>query len=411
MVSAMDQVRLSRLIQADKGEVYADMPKLENALSDSYSKRFWLPLGTAALDNIAAMKGEILPAKHPLFTLNKIVAEPKQPIDLARWVTLLDPPALNASPRWPKLLLWVSVIALVWAAWKKGWWTMGGLGRFFLGMRKVLFGLARITIQWLMRLLWRLLPWLNLMVGVLALGPGLWLAGRLGASIQGGMVLSGLILVLWGVYSHWRGGTSHNWHEKGWIALTLSAGCAAYSLRNFGLQYDAAWGLLPLMGTIYALLPLLYQRLLLWWQDKRHPLLLAVWAALTLVLYGIGLILKMRSGENYFFTFGGMAVVMVMRELFLVVEPRFRRAFPNIANPVYGGAGSLYFSGALVLLVGTATMLSLKLEPIAEQLAVVVYYCLVVGTVLEIVALRRNHYDHSGNLETVAANPFETTSK
>jgi hypothetical protein len=25
----------------------------------------------------------------------------------------------------------------------------------------------------------------------------------------------------------------------------------------------------------------------------------------------------------------------------------------------------------------------------------VVYYCLVVGTVLEIVALRRNHYDHS----------------
>jgi hypothetical protein len=410
MVSAMDQVRLSPLIQAGKEEVYADMPKIENALSDAYLNSFWLPLEATALDKIAAMKGEILPVKHPLFTLNKIVAEPKQPIDLARWVTLFDPPAHNASPRWPKLLLWVSVIFLVWVAWKKEWWSMGGLGRIFLGMGKVLFGLARITIQWLMRLLWRLLPWLNLMVGVFALGPGLWLAGRLGTSIQGGMLLIGLILVLWGVYSHWRGGTSRIWHEGGWIALTLFAGCAVWSLGNFGLQYDAAWGVLPLMGTVYALLPLLYQRLLLWWQDKPHPLLLAAWTALTLVLYGIGLTLKVGSGENYFFTFGGMAVVMVVREFFLVVEPRFRLAFPNIANPVYGGAGRLYFSGALVLLVGTATMLSLKLELIAEQLAVVVYYCLVVGTVLEIVALRRAHNDHSGNLDA-DARPIEAIIK
>lgn len=410
MVSAMDQVLLSPLIQAGKEDLYADMPKLENTLLDSYSKRFWLPLGTAALDNIAARKGEFLPAKHPLFTLNKIIAESKQPIDLARWVTSLDPPPLSASPRWPKLLLWVSVIALVWAAWKKEWWSMGGLSRIFLGIGKVLFGLARITIQWLMRLLWRLLPWLNLMVGVLALGPGLWLAGRLGVSIQGGMVLSGLILMLWGVYSHWRGGTSHIWHEKGWIALTLSAGCAVWSLGNFGLHYDAAWGFLPLMGTVYALLPLLYQRLPLWWRDKRHPILLAAWTALTLVLYGIGLTLKVGSGENYFFTFGGMAVVMVMRELFLVVEPHFRRVFPNIANHVYGGAGSLYVSGALVLLVGTATMLSLKLELIAEQLAVVVYYCLVVGTVLKIVALRRAHNDHSDKLDA-DARPIEAIIK
>ena len=87
--------------------------------------------------------------------------------------------------------------------------------------------------------------------------------------------------------------------------------------------------------------------------------------------------------------------MIVVREIFLVVEPRLRRSFPNIANSVFGGAGSLYFSGALVLLVGTATMLSLKLEPIAEQLAVIVYYCLVVGTVLEIMALRRDRSEQS----------------
>jgi len=402
MLSAMDQVRLSPLIQAGKEEVYANMPKFGNALSDSYAKRFWLPLGNAALENIVAINGEILPLNHPLFKLNKVVAEPKQPLNMALWLTLLDPPAPKSPPRWPKLLLWGSVMALVLAAWKKGWWSISGLGRISLGIGKVFFGLARIAIQLQMRLLWLFLPWLNLMVGVLVLGPGLWLAGRLGASIQGGMVLSGLILVLLGVYSHWRGGTSRIGYEKGWLVFTLSAGCAVWSLGHFGLKRDAALGLLPLMGVIYALLPLLYQRLLLWWQHKRHPLQLAVWATLTLALYGTGLNLKMGNGENYFFTFGGIAVMMAMRELFLVAEPRFRMAFPNIANPVYGGVGSLYFSAALVLLAGTATLLSLKLESIAEQLAVVVYYCLVVGTVLEIAALRRNQHDHSGGTHPIS---------
>jgi hypothetical protein len=182
-------------------------------LSDSYAKRFWLPLGNAALENIVAINGEILPLNHPLFKVNKVVAEPNQLLDMAHWLTLLDPPAPKSPPRWPKLLLWGSVMALVWAAWKKGWWSIAGLGRISLGIGKVLFGLARIAIQLQMRLLWLLLPWLNLMVGVLVLGPGLWLAGRLGASIQGGMVLSGLILVLLGVYSHWRRATYRFLHD------------------------------------------------------------------------------------------------------------------------------------------------------------------------------------------------------
>jgi hypothetical protein len=278
MLSAMDQVRLSPVIRAGKEEVYADMPKLKNDFSDSYSKRFWLPLENAAFENIAAMRSEILPVNHPLFKLNKVVAEPKQPIDMARWLTLLDPPAPNSPPDWPKLLLWVSIMAFLWAAWKKGWWSIGGLSRIFLVTGEFLLGMARITIQW---------------------------------------------------------------------------------------------------------------------QAKRHTLLLAVWVALTMLLYGIGVILKMGNGENYFFTFGGIAMVMVVREIFLTVEPLFRKAFPYIANSVYGGAGSMYFSCALVLLFGTATMLSLKLEPIAEQLAVVVYYCLVLGTVLEIAALRRNQNNNS----------------
>lgn len=50
--------------------------------------------------------------------------------------------------------------------------------------------------------------------------------------------------------------------------------------------------------------------------------------------------------------------------------------------------GDFVVSGALAMLVATAAVLSVKLEPIAEQLAIVVYYCLVIGTVKEIRALR-----------------------
>ena len=381
MLSAVDQVRLSPLILYGQNEVYAaDMPNFGNTLSDSYSNTFWLPLETAPFEKILTNPYKIVPVNHSFFKLNKVVAEPDQRLDVVRWGTLL----VNSPPRWPKLLLWVSVMALVWAAWKKGWWLICKLGRIFLVSGKVLFGLARITKQRNMSLR-RLL----LLLGVLLILAGMVFAGNLGFSFHGAMLLIGLIKVFGVVFDHWEEGTSRNWHKRDWFVLTLSCGCAAWSLGYFGLQYDAAWGLLPLMGFMFDFSLSCLKYLPSWWHHKRHYLLLTVWAALTLLLFGIGLILKIGNGENYFFTFGDIVAVMVVRELFLVVEPRFRMVLPNIANPVYGGAGSLYFVGALVLLVGTATMSSLKLEPIAEQLAVVIYYCLVVGTVLEIVALRQ----------------------
>ena len=61
----------------------------------------------------------------------------------------------------------------------------------------------------------------------------------------------------------------------------------------------------------------------------------------------------------------------------------------TVAQKVYGGAGTLYFTGALVGLVLTALLMTLKLEPLAEQVAIIVYYFLVAGTVLEILALRK----------------------
>jgi hypothetical protein len=116
---------------------------------------------------------------------------------------------------------------------------------------------------------------------------------------------------------------------------------------------------------------------------------------MTLALYGAGLFQKVQKGENYFFTFGGMAALLALRAIFLLLEPWLRRAYPKLAASIFDGAGSLYFAAAIVGLVLTALLLTATLEPFAEQMAVVVYYCLVVGTVLEVVALRRDQKRHA----------------
>ena len=58
-----------------------------------------------------------------------------------------------------------------------------------------------------------------------------------------------------------------------------------------------------------------------------------------------------RIGLFYCCCFWAMAAVLALRALLLTVEPLARRWLPTIAEPVYGGAGSLYFSAALLMLV------------------------------------------------------------
>lgn len=112
-------------------------------------------------------------------------------------------------------------------------------------------------------------------------------------------------------------------------------------------------------------------------------------SAATLVLYAFGLLLRSEQGENYFFTFGGILAVFCWRALLRYARERIFRALPTLADKIYGGKGTIYFTGALVGLLVTAGLLAFNLAPVAEQVAVVVYYFLVTGTVLEIVELRR----------------------
>ncbi|UKL13852.1 hypothetical protein [Dissulfurimicrobium hydrothermale] len=112
-------------------------------------------------------------------------------------------------------------------------------------------------------------------------------------------------------------------------------------------------------------------------------------SGVTLLLYVFGLLQRYGQGENYFFTFGGIVAVFSWRALMRYARERIFHTHPALAEKIYGGKGTIYFSGALVGLLVTAGLLAINLAPVAEQMAVIVYYLLVTGTVLEILALRR----------------------
>lgn len=60
------------------------------------------------------------------------------------------------------------------------------------------------------------------------------------------------------------------------------------------------------------------------------------------------------------------------------------RKFPKTGTAVYRSRSTPFFAWAIVLLVITALLVAVGLEPLAEQTAIIVYYCLVVGVVGEI---------------------------
>jgi hypothetical protein len=109
----------------------------------------------------------------------------------------------------------------------------------------------------------------------------------------------------------------------------------------------------------------------------------------TLALYVFGLLLRSGQVDNYFFTFGGIFVVFSWRALLICSRERLVRYLPSLSEKIYGGKSTIYFTGALAGLSVTAALLALNLELVAEQVAIVVYYFLVTGTILQIVELRR----------------------
>lgn len=124
---------------------------------------------------------------------------------------------------------------------------------------------------------------------------------------------------------------------------------------------------------------------------------LARWVMFSLGIYVVGFMHLGQSGENYYFTFGGMAIVVVWGLWVKRVRPDLQRRYPRVAEKVYGSAGTVYFSGAMVGLFVTILLLIARMELISEKVAVIIYYCLVAGVAHEIAALWRANKKQKDN--------------
>lgn len=157
------------------------------------------------------------------------------------------------------------------------------------------------------------------------------------------------------------------------------------------LRYSApTLSILPTSISIhkyYSWLVLKFSKLLLnlILESVRH---MTGWIVFILIIYVIGLTHIGHVGENYFFTIGGIFVVIAWGVLAEYLKEWLQQSWPAVAAKIFGSAGSVYFSGALLGLVSTTLLSFPQLKLIAENVMIVVYYCLLVGITLEILALR-----------------------
>lgn len=108
------------------------------------------------------------------------------------------------------------------------------------------------------------------------------------------------------------------------------------------------------------------------------------------ILYVAGIVKRVTEGENYYFTFGALAAVLFMRCSLGLFRPYLTKFAPSVADVLFSSRATPFFACAMAGLFAIAAMLSLKLMPVAEQLAIMVYYALVLGVVFEAIALYKN---------------------
>ena len=134
------------------------------------------------------------------------------------------------------------------------------------------------------------------------------------------------------------------------------------------------WWYLVLLGLLLTVV----------WIYKNH-IWTIFWFLIAISLYIFGLCVAHADIKgNYYITCGALTLVLFWRSYLLSIRAWLQSHFSVFANAVYRSAGTPYFFAALLNIIFMSVFLMIKLTPIAEQIAIVVYYLLVVGVVCEL---------------------------
>jgi len=113
----------------------------------------------------------------------------------------------------------------------------------------------------------------------------------------------------------------------------------------------------------------------------QFPWIIKVFHVAGFIWFVITVIMVLCGGENYCLTFGGVAIAFSMCNILKMSEPLIKKRLPEMAEYVFIQIGGPYFVCAAFTLTMTVGALVCKMQLLAEQLATIAFYCLVIGVV------------------------------
>lgn len=114
-----------------------------------------------------------------------------------------------------------------------------------------------------------------------------------------------------------------------------------------------------------------------------------LWLVIAVVFYEKGFGQKFSKGENLWWTFADLFLVISYHHFIKAIKNIFCRIFPKIGQLVYKSSGTPYISGFIFILSICAIFLFSNLEPAANRLAIIGYYLLLIGVICELLDIIR----------------------
>jgi hypothetical protein len=392
-LSAADQLELLPIFIAGGIPAHLAAPEVRKIVATPYSSAVHVPLEAKTISTIFAAGGQIHALDHPLFAVEEVFLHPRKSLTPEQWHQLNSLPGEAAPSRLPRWLPFAAaLIFLALLAWQPGpaarvWRGAARMGgRAWKGLSQAASGAGTRAIAWL--------PNLNILIALLAIGPGLWLAGRFGFEFRGYMLLAFAAVVAWASYQHRdrpvdAAGTSPRWATARTAVLVATIGCAIWALGRFGPSMQAGWGFLPLAGAAYAFVPMDPARITRASSRARYWATAAAWLFVAACLYLVGQPPRHAGTPNYALTLAALAVVFSGRAILLALRNLASRHLPALAAHVYDRPSGVYFAQAIMALLAVMATVIPNRQGLPEHLATVAYFCIFIGVLKEALACRR----------------------
>jgi hypothetical protein len=408
MSSIYNQIQHTPLLYLGNQPYYLSNDNLQEIFSQNRWNwnGFWSSLPQSFLNKYLEYPEKLKINKNPWLEVEeRIAVSPKKDMDFDKWTSFSKPIELEKAFNW----LWFKLIGFVLFAWLvivicKGWRL-----KIQSAVNSIISSVLWRLPQILVKQFWKIGPylsrWINVLIGIVLVPLFANLSALINVTSQSYILLASSMLLGVNVYRHWRQFGLLEKRSDDAIFLNLVWGLFfVIILLTFYLagrqNIQIQWYIIaaPLLSAYYGVLPQIVSKLL---KISIELLKTILWLHVLLILYFVSFALSTTLSTTLS-TLGGIAAVMAWRGLVGYFKPSVESWWPDIAVKIYRGSGTHYFIGFIVILIGVAFMLMLGLEPIAEQLAIIGYYMLAVGVVIEMYTLRRdkNESNKQDSIET-----------